>query len=198
MHRKVKLIVGLGNPGAQYTKTRHNIGFLAVEKLSEKFNISKYNTKFNAIYYGPFDCDTNCRVILMQPETYMNNSGSAVQAFCSFFKISIDNIIVIHDDIDLVLGKIKVKIGGGNGGHNGLKSIDSHIGTNYLRIRLGIDRPVNHQPVSDYVLQNFLASEIGSVDRMLESIATNIDCLLVERISVQNLNKFLAACAITK
>ena len=153
------LVVGLGNPGASYRNTRHNVGFIAVDIISDRYNFAwSHKSKFNAdIATG--DCDLG-KVILCKPDTFMNLSGAAVQPLVSFYKIPLDNIIVIYDDVDLPLGKIKYKIGGGSGGHNGLKSLDNLIGTNYHRLRIGIGRPqhTDHN-VSDHVLGKFTAHE---------------------------------------
>jgi PTH1 family peptidyl-tRNA hydrolase len=164
----MKLFVGLGNPGVEYIKTRHNIGAVLVEKIAQNLHFQK---KFNSLI-----CVNN-GMILAMPQTYMNRSGEAIEQICRFYKLNLANIYVAHDDIDLQLGKIKIKIGGGSGGHNGLKSIDQHIGANYIRIRLGVGRP-QYGNVADYVLQNFRQDELSLVEKMLDFISNNIEELM--------------------
>lgn len=185
----MKLVVGLGNPGPEYSKTRHNIGFLAVDKIVEKFNIKKSSTRFSSTYY---ELNAKNKLIVVMPQTYMNRSGIAIQGFCNFFKIPSKDVMVIHDDLDLDLGRIKVKIGGGSGGHNGLKSVDQHIGQNYLRIRLGIGKPDKQVDVADYVLKKFYDEEKLIVDIMTSFVAENIEDLLVDDLSLNTLSRFLA------
>ena len=187
----IKLIVGLGNHGPKYVKTRHNIGFMAVNQLVEYFNLKTFNKRYDAIYYE-INLSKDTKIILIMPQTYMNNSGVAVQGFCRFFKIPTSDVIVIHDDIDLELGKIKVKIGGGNGGHNGLKSVDQHIGPNYLRIRLGVGKPQNDINVADYVLNNFSMADSIVVNQMIDFIVDNISDLLGANITLDDISRFIA------
>jgi PTH1 family peptidyl-tRNA hydrolase len=187
----IKLIVGLGNPGIEYSKTRHNIGFISINKLVEFFNIKKFSNRYNSIYFEINNLKGN-KVFFLMPQTYMNNSGIAVQAFCRFFKIQTNDVVVIHDDIDLELGKIKVKIGGGHGGHNGLKSIDQHIGQNYLRIRLGVGKPHSGIDVADYVLNNFSKTEETIANRMVDFVADNISELLNKNVSADDISRFIA------
>lgn len=186
----MKLLVGLGNPGEEYSKTRHNIGFLAIYEIAKRFGVEKFNSKYNSlcaeIKVGKH------KVLLIMPQGYMNRSGSAVQGFCTFFKIKPEDIVVIHDDIDLDIGKIKVKRGGGTGGHNGLKSIDQCIGQNYLRIRLGIGKPNGPIDVADYVLGRFKKDEEGYVAEMIQFVTNNIEDLLVGEVSPDNISRFLA------
>jgi len=172
------LIVGLGNPGADYKNTRHNVGFIAADRLSDRYNFTwQHKTKFKAdIAMG--DCELG-KVILCKPSTFMNLSGEAVRAILSFYNIPLEKMIVIHDDLDLPLAKIKYKIAGGAGGHNGLKSLDRLIGANYHRIRIGIDRPEDSRyDVSDYVLGKFLASEEKLILNKIETIADSLKLLI--------------------
>ena len=153
------LIVGLGNPGAKYSNTRHNIGFIAADILSDCYNfIWSTKSKFNVdIASGDLE---NGKLILCKPNTFINLSGTSVAPLASFYKLKPENIIVIHDDVDVPLGRVKYKIGGGAGGHNGLKSIDSNIGTNYHRIRIGVGRPDDPRyDISDFVLGKFSKEE---------------------------------------
>lgn len=186
----MKLIVGLGNPGIEYAKTRHNIGFIVIQEIAKKLNIEKFSSKYNALYAETKIAKN--KVLLVMPQTYMNRSGTAVQGFCTFFKIKPEDVIAIHDDIDLETGKIKVKLGGGNGGHNGLKSIDQCIGQNYWRIRLGIGKPVGPIDVADYVLSNFSKSDEKVVEEMCQFVVNNVEDLLVENLSSDNTSRFLA------
>lgn len=153
------LIVGLGNPGTKYSNTRHNIGFIAADLLSDRYNFF-WNTKpkFNAsIASGDTEFG---KLVLCKPNTFMNLSGGSVASLAAFYKLPPKDIIVIHDDVDIPLGKVKYKIGGGHGGHNGLKSIDSNIGVNYHRIRIGIGRPDDPRyDISDFVLGKFTEDE---------------------------------------
>lgn len=169
------LIVGLGNPGKQYKYTRHNAGFMAVDILSDCYNFSWiHNSRFSAdITTGQIK---NEKVLLCKPTTFMNLSGNAVQSIVSYYKIPLEKIIVIHDDIDLEFLKLKCKIGGSSAGHNGLKSIDHNIGQYYIRIRLGIGRP-NMPGVSihNFVLDNFSSIEKEVISNKVLLLAKQID-----------------------
>lgn len=156
---KTYLVVGLGNPGQQYLLNRHNIGFMAIDVLNAQINSTQnFKSQFKAQY---FETKINSqKIYCIKPQTFMNLSGQSVLPFSQFYKIPPEQIIVIHDDLDLDLGTIKIKQGGGHGGHNGLKSIDASIGQNYWRIRVGIGHPGNKNLVSSYVLSNFTTNEI--------------------------------------
>jgi PTH1 family peptidyl-tRNA hydrolase len=177
----MKLLVGLGNPGSEYSKTRHNIGFMLTDKIA---NGRPMKQKFNCIYANIDN------LIIAMPQTYMNRSGEAIGQIMRFYKITIDNLIVVHDDIDLDLGKIKIKRGGGNGGHNGLKSIDQNIGNNYVRIRLGVGRPHNYD-VANYVLENFKSDELPVVEKMINFITQNLENLTRDNLSQDDIGKIL-------
>lgn len=173
------LIVGIGNPGTQYKNTRHNAGFLAVDYLADYYSIPlSLKKNFNAeIGHGVINGD---KVLLAKPLTYMNLSGSAVQALFSYYKIAPSNLCVVHDEIDLPLGKVKLKFGGSSAGHNGLKSIDSCLGNNYYRIRIGIGRPDKSDliEVSDYVLGNFTSEEQAVITSSIKHIPHEIEAVL--------------------
>ncbi len=162
----MKVIVGLGNPGEKYAQTRHNIGFLTVDRLAEKMNISLDRTKFNAafgesIHHGE-------KVVLLKPLTYMNRSGESVSEVIQFFKCSHENFLFIYDDLDLPFGQIRLRLKGGSGGHNGVKSIIEHLGTKtFKRIRMGIGRP-EHGDVTAYVLSAFQEAETDLLQKMLD------------------------------
>ena len=159
------LFVGLGNPGSQYEDNRHNIGFKVIDKLVNDFNardISK--TSFHGKLYR------STYSLFLKPTTYMNLSGKSVQAVKNFFKVELEDIIVIHDDIDLPFGAVRFKRGGGHGGHNGLKSLDTAISKEYLRVRVGVGKPEHKSQVADYVLGNFSLEE----QKMLNTLITHV------------------------
>ena len=165
------LFVGLGNPGSQYENTRHNIGFKIIDKLVDDFatkglparDISKtsFQGKLNRASSSLF----------LKPTTFMNLSGKSVQSVKNFFKIDLDEMIVIHDDIDLPFGAVRFKKGGGHGGHNGLKSIDTHITKEYLRVRVGVGKPEHKSQVSDYVLHDFNDEEYQVLDALITHVS---------------------------
>ncbi len=161
------MLVGLGNHGAQYAATRHNIGFMAVDRLAEEFK-----TTFNEVI-SHSDVARAKRgddeIVLAKPKTYMNRSGKAVAGLMDEFSVSPDDLTVLHDDIDIALGKIKEKTGGGSAGHNGIESIVWALGTgDFRRIRLGVGRPPEGMDAADYVLSPFEAEELETVDRVLD------------------------------
>jgi PTH1 family peptidyl-tRNA hydrolase len=159
------LIAGLGNPGAQYADTRHNIGFMAIDALARR---ASFTSKFHSEVVTHTIDGEKC--LLLKPQTYMNNSGRAIQSAMTFYKIPLHNVIVLHDEIDLPLGKIRIKQGGGANGHNGLKDIDQLVGDNYWRIRLGVGRPEGQAPVHDYVLGRFTSEQMADVERLLKEL----------------------------
>lgn len=171
-------IVGLGNPGPKYVGTRHNIGFEAVTELARRWNIQFGPGKFRALSGVGEVRGRPC--LLLLPQTYMNLSGESVQAAAHFYKRPPDAVIVAHDDIDLALGKVKLKQGGGHGGHNGLKSCDKHLGTrDYFRIRLGVDRPPHpNAEVSNWVLGHFGSTLSHFVDHLRDTGADAIEDLI--------------------
>ncbi|WP_457561187.1 aminoacyl-tRNA hydrolase [Caminibacter sp.] len=160
----VKLIVGLGNPGKKYEFNRHNIGFLVVDYLIKEFNASKISSKFKGELFKSDE------FLFLKPMTFMNLSGESVGEVKNFYKIENDNIIVIHDDIDLKLGALRFKRGGSSGGHNGLKSIDSHIGNDYWRVRVGVGRPERKEEVVSYVLSDFSKKEFECIEKIFPLI----------------------------
>jgi len=169
----MKLIIGLGNPDKKYERNRHNIGFLAVDQIAEDYDFPDFQNKFSAHYSEGF-IGTE-KIKLLKPQTYMNKSGHAVQKCSQFFKIEPNEILVIHDELDLSFGKMRCKIGGGAGGHNGLKSIDQHIGKEFYRLRYGIDHPGQKSMVTSYVLGDFDKDEMPLIEELNESISDNID-----------------------
>lgn len=171
-----KLIAGLGNPGDKYKNTRHNLGFLAIEAIACKYNISNFVSKFHSEFS---QCEiAKQKIILLKPQTFMNNSGLAIRECANFYKIKSEDIIVIHDELDLETGKMRIKIGGNSGGHNGLKSIDQNLGINYYRLRFGISKPEQKTQVSDYVLHNFTSEEYKIIEIGLKFISNNLGLLV--------------------
>lgn len=170
------IIVGLGNPGSKYERNRHNIGFMAIDELVSKYGLNGPKSKYNAEMY---DGEINgVKVIALKPQTYMNNSGESVQPAAHFYKIKPENIIVLHDELDLTPGKVRSKKGGGAAGHNGLRSIDSHLGNNYWRIRMGIGHPGAKELVHSYVLNNFMSDDAAWIDALNQSIAKHMPLML--------------------
>lgn len=163
------LLVGLGNPGGKYAKNRHNIGFMALDTIVRRHSFGPWRSKFSGqMCEGTIDGN---KVLALMPETYMNESGRSVGAAARFYKVEPENIIVMHDELDIAFAKIKIKTGGGHGGHNGLRSIDAHIGKNYKRLRLGIGHPGDKAKVHNHVLGDFAKGETAELDKMLDSVA---------------------------
>lgn len=172
------LVVGLGNPGAEYAATRHNVGFMAADELHRRYNFSPFRSKFNGlIAEGQIEGE---KVYLLKPQTYMNLSGNSVVQAANFYKILPENIVVIHDDMDLPTDKIKAKIGGGSGGHNGIKSIDSQITPNYNRIRIGVGHPVskNEENVVNHVLSGFSKADKENIENDIDIVADLIGVMI--------------------
>lgn len=170
------LVVGLGNPGSEYKNSRHNIGFMAADELFRRYNFSPWRKRFNGeTAEGTVGGD---KVLLLKPATYMNNSGLAVHAAMAFYKIPPENVIVIHDDMDCAIGKLKGKVGGGAGGHNGLRSIDEHCSPNYTRIRVGVGHPLHGEPVVDWILSPFPKQELDRIQELLKDAAEVFPCVL--------------------
>lgn len=168
------LLVGLGNPGNEHKRQRHNVGFMAVDAIAERHNFQPYRKRFHGeIAEGVLD---GIKTLILKPLTYMNLSGKSVGEAANFFKIPPQQIVVAHDELDLAAGKIRVKMGGGHAGHNGLRSVDAAIGQNYRRLRIGIGHP-GKERVLGYVLQNFTADEHAWLDPLLDAIAANASYL---------------------
>jgi PTH1 family peptidyl-tRNA hydrolase len=169
------LIAGLGNPGARHAKNRHNIGFMAVERIAETHRIGPFRSRFQAHIAEGLIGQT--RVALLMPQTYMNESGRSVGEAMRFFKLGLDSVVVLHDELDLAPGKVRVKVGGGAAGHNGLRSITAHIGNDYKRVRLGIGHPGDKALVYNFVLGDFAKSEGPWVDAVCEAVARSAELL---------------------
>jgi len=172
------LFVGLGNPGSQYEKNRHNVGFMAVSRIVENHNFSPWKNKFQgSISNGLL---RNQKIIILKPNTFMNLSGQSVGEVIRFYKIPSSKVIVFHDEIDFPLGKLKFKSGGGHAGHNGLRSISEHIGSDYIRVRIGVGHPGNKNAVANYVLGDFSKVEQETITQILEVISTEAPDLTLE------------------
>ena len=171
----MKLFVGLGNPGERYKLTRHNVGFMVLDKLIQKSTVKGWDKKFDS-FFNKIIIDQKS-IILLKPLTFMNVSGHAVQKVKNFYDIDHNNIVIIHDDIDLELGKIKLKKGGGDGGHNGLKSIIKLIGSEFNRIRIGVGRPEKIN-VSSYVLNDFPEIEVSFLKKIILKSCEGINLLI--------------------
>jgi PTH1 family peptidyl-tRNA hydrolase len=172
------LFVGLGNPGSQYEKNRHNVGFMAVSRIVENHNFSPWKNKFRgSISNGLL---RNQKIIILKPNTFMNLSGQSVGEVIRFYKIPSSKVIVFHDEIDFPLGKLKFKSGGGHAGHNGLRSISEHIGSDYIRIRIGVGHPGNKNAVANYVLGDFSKVEQETITQILKVISTEAPDLTLE------------------
>jgi len=172
------LIAGLGNPGPSYVMTRHNAGFMAVDRITHRYSFASARMKFHSeVREGTIE---DQKTLAVKPQQFMNLSGGTLREVMSFYKIPLEKTLVIHDDIDLPFAKVKVKIGGGNGGHNGLRSIDSHIGKDYLRLRIGVGHPGDKEDVSNYVLGSFNSHEAEQLGSVLDDIATHLPTLLTE------------------
>lgn len=187
----MKIIVGLGNPGQRYKNTRHNVGFHAVDCLIDLWQATGPNKRYQGnIYNASFQ---NEKVILVKPETFMNLSGLCVAPLIAFYKLAVEDIVVIHDDIDLQFQTLRIKIGGGTGGHNGLKSIDEHIGNennNYNRVRIGIGRPEDDRvQTASWVLQQFSEKELKSLSPVIEDVVNSVE-LIIQGKADEAMNRF--------
>jgi PTH1 family peptidyl-tRNA hydrolase len=175
----MRLFVGLGNPGAKYAHNRHNIGFMAVGEIARRHGFAPWRRRFQGeTAEGTLDQE---RVILLRPLTFMNESGRAVQEAAGFFKLAAGEITVFQDELELPPAKVRVKVGGGIAGHNGLRSISSHIGNDYRRVRLGIGHPGIKEMVHGYVLSDFAKDEHGWVEALCEAVADNAGLLATDR-----------------
>ena len=171
----MKLFVGLGNPGAKYANNRHNIGFMALEQIASDHGFSAWKGKFQgAVSEGTL---AGVKTLLLKPETYMNKSGQSVGEAARFFKVKPEDITVFHDEIDLAPGKLRYKFGGGHAGHNGLRSIHSHIGPDYGRVRMGVGHPGHKDAVPSYVLKDFPKADYSWLDDMVRGCSDGASAL---------------------
>ncbi len=174
----VKLIVGLGNPGPKYQWTRHNAGFMVLDRLSHLAGIAVTRKSFSGLCgEGKWQGE---RLVLLKPQTFMNLSGRSVAEALRFHKLSVEDLIVIHDDLDIPFGRVKLKEDGGHAGHNGLRSLSQELGSGaFLRVRVGIGRPV-HGDVANYVLSNFVPEEMAALPRLLDGVIDLLEMLVAE------------------
>ena len=170
------LLVGLGNPSPNNSNNRHNVGFLIIDAINEKFKLSKQKPKFKGLLTtGNIN---EQKVFAIKPLTFMNSSGICIKELIEYFKINVKDVFVFHDDMDIDIGKVKVKFGGSNAGHNGIDSIDKNIGKNYSRIRIGIGRPKKNSTGTDHVLDNFSNDEKGNVEIVTKNIIESLSILI--------------------
>ena len=170
------LFVGLGNPNPNNSNNRHNVGFLVIDEMNKKFKLSKQKPKFKGLLTtGNIN---EQKVYAIKPLTFMNSSGICIKELIEYFKIDVKNVFVFHDDMDINLGKVKVKFGGSSAGHNGIESIDKNIGKNYSRIRIGIGRPQENSTGADHVLNNFSNEEMNNVQNVTKNIMESLSTLI--------------------
>jgi PTH1 family peptidyl-tRNA hydrolase len=175
----MRLFVGLGNPGAKYAHNRHNIGFMAVDEIARRHGFAPWRRRFQGeTAEGSLDGE---RVVLLRPATFMNESGRAVQEAAGFFKLAPGEVTVFQDELELAPMKVRVKVGGGIAGHNGLRSISAHIGNDYRRVRLGIGHPGVKELVHGYVLSDFARDERPWVQALCEAVAESAGLLTTDR-----------------
>ncbi|MGI9354920.1 MAG: aminoacyl-tRNA hydrolase [Rhizobiaceae bacterium] len=185
----MRLIVGLGNPGAKYSRHRHNIGYLAVERIASDHGFGPWRSKFQGVMSeGWLGAE---KVVLLKPETFMNLSGQSVGEAMRFFKLAPEEVTVFQDELDLAPGKVRVKIGGGHAGHNGLRSLHQHIGADYQRVRLGIGHPGHKDRVSHHVLSDFAKADTEWLEDVLRGVSDG-----AEHLAAGDSGKFLNAVAL--
>lgn len=172
----MRLLVGLGNPGERYANNRHNIGFMAIDTIANRHRFSPWRARFQGqMAEGVVDGE---KVLALKPQTYMNLSGQSVGEAARFFKVDPGEIIVLYDEIELVAGKVKVKRGGGSAGHNGIKSLDAHLGPDYWRLRLGVGRPATKEMVHGHVLSDFAKADQEWLEKLLAAVSDAIPFLI--------------------
>ncbi|MEE8623274.1 MAG: aminoacyl-tRNA hydrolase [Alphaproteobacteria bacterium] len=170
------LLVGLGNPGAAYTKNRHNIGFMAVDEIVRRHSFATYRARFHGLVAA--GSVAGARLLALKPKTFVNDSGRSVAAAMRYHRLGVRDLIVLHDDLDLKPGKVRVKRGGGHAGHKGLRNIDAHIGRDYLRVRIGIGHPGEKTRVTGYVLRNFTKADRPWVEATVGAVAEALPLLI--------------------
>ncbi|MBN1379826.1 MAG: aminoacyl-tRNA hydrolase [Gammaproteobacteria bacterium] len=173
----LELIVGLGNPGDQYAKTRHNAGFWLLDRIASRFNLDfRHQSKFRGDYAELIYADR--KIALLKPTTFMNLSGQSVAAVAKFYKIPVNHILIVHDDLDLPVGGVKLKLGGGHGGHNGLRDMVALGSKDFWRLRIGIDHPGDRDDVVDYVLKNPSKADRQVIDAVLDRCMDVMELIL--------------------
>lgn len=184
----MKVIVGLGNPGSEYAKTKHNVGFMFIDAMAEKLGVSEWRDKFEAKI-----AETRIgseKVLLVKPMTYMNESGQAVGPIMSFYKLLPEDLIVVHDDMDIPAGTIRIRKKGSAGGHNGIKSILAHVGDeHFARVRIGIGRPLTGWTVVNHVLAPFSNEDAPRIDEAIKYLEPAVECIINDDVDMA-MNKF--------
>ncbi|MDD2817785.1 MAG: aminoacyl-tRNA hydrolase [Candidatus Nanopelagicales bacterium] len=180
------MIVGLGNPGPEYATTRHNVGFMVVDELAARMRgtLSRHKRAVAGVVEGRIgNPGADARVVLVEPWSFMNTSGGPVKALMQFYDVAEDHLVVIHDELDLPLDTVRIKIGGGDNGHNGLKSIRKSLGNgDYARVRIGIGRPVGRQDPADFVLKSFAGTERDVIPNVIQRSADAVETLVLHGI----------------
>ena len=172
------LLVGLGNPSPNNSNNRHNVGFIVIDAINSKFKLSKQKPKFKGLL-TTWKIDDK-KVYAIKPLTFMNSSGICIKELIEYFKIDAKDVFVFHDDMDIDIGKVKVKFGGSSAGHNGIESIDKNIGRDYSRIRIGIGRPQNNSTGVEHVLDNFSSDEKQSIEKVADNIINSLSVLITK------------------
>ena len=186
--QQLRLIAGLGNPGNQYRETRHNAGFLVLDEIGREYSLATDKKKFSTLY-GRGSVENN-ELVLVKPMAYMNNSGPPLRRLADYFRISGEEILVIHDDIDLAFGRLKIKEKGGHGGHNGVRSLmDAFGGGDFARLRVGVGRSESRADVTDHVLGKFNAEELKHLNRIVSRARDAVTTILTEGLTVA-MNRF--------
>jgi PTH1 family peptidyl-tRNA hydrolase len=172
----MRLVVGLGNPGRRYAQTRHNVGFIVIENLAHRWSIPADGKQLGSLVgAGRIGND---KAMVARPQSFMNRSGQPVHSLMGYFKLSPKDVVVVHDDLDLPFGRVQIKLGGGHGGHNGLRDINKHVGSDYIRVRMGVGRPPEGWETADYVLGKWNQSEQGEIDQVVDRGADAVESLL--------------------
>lgn len=184
----MRIIAGLGNPGQEYSKTKHNVGFMFIDALAKKLSADNWQEKFNAdTAQSMIGTD---KVLLLKPLTFMNLSGKAVALAMNWYKIKPQDLIVVHDDMDLPVGMIRIRVKGSSGGHNGIKSIISCINSNeFIHVRIGIGHPLPNWQVNSHVLSKFLPEDQKSIDEAIEKLIPAVECIITESVD-KAMNKY--------
>ncbi len=181
------LLVGLGNPGQKYARTRHNVGFDVVDRLGERWGIAVTRSSSQALVGDGLV--KNERAVLMKPQAYVNRSGGPVRAAMDFYKVPLENVLVVHDELEVPFGKVKIKRSGGHGGHNGLRDLNQHLGTDYPRVRVGTGRPPEGWDPADFVLSRWKDDEGQEVMRMIERACDAMESVVTEGVDAA-MNRF--------
>jgi len=183
----VFLLVGLGNPGQKYARTRHNVGFDVVDRLGERWGIAVTRSSSQSLVGDGLV--KNERAVLMKPQAYVNRSGGPVRAAMDFYKVPLENVLVVHDELEVPFGRVRVKRGGGHGGHNGLRDLNQHLGPDYPRVRVGTGRPPEGWDPADFVLARWREDEGQEVLRMIERAADAMESVITDGVDA-TMNRF--------